>query len=369
MRLKRMLIANFRSAAAGLVTAGALAVSPPADAVAATPAAAALPDEVAKLFVIPHQRVDIGGRTLNMHCMGSGDRTVLLEAGGSDWSVIWALVQPLVATKLKACAYDRAGLGYSDPAMLPRTPGAIAEDMRALIVAAKLQTPLILVGHSLGGFNVKLYAALYPDDVAGMVLVDPAEERQSERSRRFLTTKYDQLTLARGELLDNAWLGWLLDRYRDCARLAGDMPMDPTSIAYRRCSDPVRTPLGPVIATERQRIQVTSAYQRAQSSEILYSVYGNAQGDPVYARLFKQGVFGRKPLIVLTHGDYGRGDPLEEMDQAAGVHLHRLTARLSRSGVHRVIDGASHNIQIDKPQAIVDAIMEVEATLAAARRK
>ena len=369
MRLKRMMRINFRSAATGLFTAAALAVLPSAAAVATTPAAASLPDDIARQFVIPHERIDIGGRTLNLHCMGSGERTVLLEAGGSDWSVTWALVQPLVAKKLRACAYDRAGLGYSDPAMLPRTPGAIVEDLRALIVAAKLPTPLILVGHSLGGFNVKLYAALYPDDVAGLVLVDPAEERQSERSQPFLTTKYDPLTLARGELLDNAWLSWLLDRYRECARLAGDTPMDPASIAYRRCSDPVRTPLGPLIAAERQRIQVTSAYQRAQASEILYSIYGNAQGDAIYARLFKPAMFGRKPLIVLTHGDYDRGDPLGAMDQAAGVYLHRLTARLSHVGVQRTIDGTSHNIQIDKPMAIVAAIMDVEAKLAAPRAR
>lgn len=367
MRPKRMMPTKPRSAATGLIAAAAFAAFAPAAAVTATPTAAPLPDDIARHFVIPHERIDIGGRTLNLHCMGSGERTVLLEAGGSDWSVTWALVQPLVAKKLRACAYDRAGLGYSDPAMLPRTPGAIVEDLRALIVAAKLPTPLILVGHSLGGFDVKLYAALYPDDVAGLVLVDPAEERQAERSRPFLRTKYDPLTLARGELLDMAWLGWLLDRYRECARLAGDTPMDPASIAYRRCSDPVRAPLGPLIGTERQRIQVTPAYQRAQASEILYSIYGNGQGDAVFARLFKPGIFGRKPLIVLTHGDYDRGDALAEMDQAAGVYLHRLTARLSHIGVQRTIDGTSHNMQIDKPMAIVAAIMDVEAKLAAPR--
>lgn len=330
---------------------------------AAADEAPPLSDDMARQFVIPHDRVDIGGRVLNLHCMGSGNRTVLFDAGGSDWSVIWALVQPKVAENLRACAYDRAGLGYSDPAMLPRTPAAIVEDMHALIAASKLPKPLILVGHSLGGFNAKLYAALYPEDVAGLVLIDPAEERQSERGRAFLAARYDRLLVARSELLDKAWLGWLLDRYRECARLGDETAMDPASTTYRRCSDPVRPQLGPLIAAERQRIQVMPGYQRAQASEILYSVYGDPAGDPVYAALFRPGIFGSKPLIVLTHGDYDRRDRLEEMNQAVGIYFHQATAHLSRIGTQRVIEGSSHNIEIDKPMAIVEAIAEVAAKL------
>lgn len=345
----------------------ALAILTPISAAAASETPP-LPDEVARLYVGPHDRIDIGGRTLNLHCMGSGDRTILFDSGGSDWSVIWALVQPKVAENFRACSYDRAGLGYSDPAMLPRTPGAIVEDMHKLIGAGKLKTPLILVGHSLGGFNVKLYAALYPHDVAALVLVDPAEERQSERGRAFLTAKYDRLLVARAELTDQAWLGWLLERYRECVRLGGESAMDPASITYRRCSDPARPQLGPTIAGERQRIQVMPAYQRAQASEILHSVYGASAGDPVYKTLFKPGMFGSKPLIVLTHGDYDASDTLEAMDQAAMTYFHRETARLSRNGSQRTVEGASHNIEIDQPAAIVKAIEEVKTRLAARRR-
>src|SRR4051812_32204466 len=80
-------------------------------------------------FTHPHTLVDIGGRKLNLVCMGSGDKTVLFDAGGSDWSVIWALVQPSVARRTRACSYDRAGLGYSDPAPGARSPVAVAEDL------------------------------------------------------------------------------------------------------------------------------------------------------------------------------------------------------------------------------------------------
>lgn len=329
---------------------------------------AQLPASVAAEFTRPHDRVDIGGRALNLHCLGSGEPLVLFEAGGSDWSVIWALVQPAVAKNFRACAYDRAGLGYSDPAFLPRSPAATVKDLKALVVAAKLPTPFILVGHSLGGFIAKLYAALHPDDVAGLVLVDPAEERQADRNRAFLQTRYGMRLAARSELLDASFLSLLLDRYRRCTQLAEAGPLDPASIDYRRCSDPPRPPLGPLIAKERERIQVTQSYQRAQASEVLNSVYGDARGDAAYAALFRAGLLRRTPLIVLTHGDFDAKDELDALDHTAMVRLHQQTAQLSRVGVQRTVEGTSHNIEIDRPMAIVEAIEQVSRAIAASPR-
>lgn len=332
-------------------------------ALAAEPAAGLSP-QMAREYVRPHELIDIGGRKLNLFCMGGGPRTVLFDAGGSDWSVIWALVQPAVATRARACAYDRAGLGYSDPAFMPRTPVQVVEDMHALIAKAGLKTPLVLVGHSLGGFNVKLYAALYPQDVAGLVLVDPAEERAAERTRTMLQTRYGATFVAREELIDQSFATWLLDRYRRCAAAAA-APLDPASDGYRRCSDPVRPRLGPEIAAERLRIQVTPAYQTAQASEILNSIYGDTRGERTYAELFRPGAFGHIPMVVLTHGDFDAEDPLDVADHEAGVALHRETARLSARGKQRTVAGTSHNIEIDAPDAIIDAVGEVLGQLGA----
>jgi len=307
----------------------------------------------------PHQLVDIGGRRLNLFCMGSGKRTVLFDSGGSDWSVIWALVQPAVAREARACSYDRAGLGHSDAAPMPRTPISIVEDLHSLIAVAKLPTPLVLVGHSLGGFNVKLYAALYPQDVAGLVLVDPSEERSDERVRNILRTRFGPSLASRSELLDQTFLTFLVDRYRRCAELARDKPLDPASPDYRRCSDPVRPLLGPEIAAERLRIQVTPTYQAAQASEIVNSVYGDPRGAPVYKDLFRPGAFGNRPLIVLTHGRYNPADPLDSASQAAGLALHLETTRLSRGGIHRTVPDSSHNIEVDAPGAIIGAVHDV----------
>lgn len=344
-------------------------------ALTSTPAAAApelrnLSPDLAREYVRPHDLVDIGGgRKLNLFCMGSGDRTVLFDAGGSDWSVIWALVQPEVAKGARACAYDRAGLGYSDPAMLPRTPAAIADDLHALIIAAKLPRPMVLVGHSLGGFNVKLHAALYPEDVAGLVLVDPSEERAADRTRALLRRKYGAGFTARSELLDHAWMTMLLERYRRCAEAGREGPLDPTTLTYRRCSDPPRAQLGDAVAAERQRIQVGETYQAAQASEILNSIYGDLRGEPIYADLFRPGAFGRKPMIVLTHGVFDPEDPLDAAAQTQIVALHAETARLSRNGRQRTVPDTGHHIELQDPQAIVDAIATVLDEVAAAKRK
>jgi len=112
----------------------------------------------------------------------------------------------------------------------------------------KTANPFIPIGHSLGGFNEKLYTALYPSVVAGLILVDPAEERQYERSVATVAAQHGEASAAKSELVGQAWFGWLLSRYGECSQLA---PMDPQSDIDKRCSDPVRPLLGPLIAAER----------------------------------------------------------------------------------------------------------------------
>jgi pimeloyl-ACP methyl ester carboxylesterase len=361
---RRSLTPANRGGAAAATLAAAILVTAPSG-LHAEAAAATVPPDLAREYVRPQQPVDVGGRQLNLFCLGDGPWTVLFEAGGSDWSDTWALVQPAVAKGARACAYDRAGLGHSDASPWPRTPIAIVEDLHALITKAKLRTPLVLVGHSLGGFHAKLYAALYPEDVAGLVLADPAEDRSAERSRAFLRARYGTSLAARSELIDQGVFTWLAERYARCAEAARDHALDSASPVYRRCTDPVRPGLGPEIAAERVRIQVTGVYQAAQASEIINSVYADDRGDAVYADLFRPGAFGRKPIVVLTHGLFDAADPLDAAGQASGVALHQETAKLSRVGKHRVVPASSHNIQLDAPDAIISAVSDVLAQLGA----
>src|SRR5947209_12962760 len=125
-------------------------------------------------YPAPGRMVEIdGGRRLHIHVTGAGSPVVVLEAGIAATSISWALVQPEVARFTTVCSYDRGGLGWSDATPAPRTPSTIARELHLLLERAGLPRPYLLVGHSFGGLVVQRFAALYPDDVCGLVLVDP----------------------------------------------------------------------------------------------------------------------------------------------------------------------------------------------------
>ena len=143
--------------------------------IGALPARAAEDPPSATVFAEPAERVALSdGRRMNVVCLGSGSPTVLFDAGTSDWSAKWILVQPAIAPSHRSCSFDRFGMGFSDPANDdPASANVLADELHALVKAAKIDTPLILVGHSLGGALSLLYAEKFPRDVAGLVLVDP----------------------------------------------------------------------------------------------------------------------------------------------------------------------------------------------------
>ena len=124
--------------------------------------------------------IDIGGHFLYIHCEGDGLPVVVLDAGLAGASSDWRKVQPELATTNRTCIYDRAGYGRSDSGPLPRTRGRIAAELRTLLMLAELPPPYLLVGHSFGGFNVRLFAGLFPGDTAGVVLVDSPHEDQAD---------------------------------------------------------------------------------------------------------------------------------------------------------------------------------------------
>jgi pimeloyl-ACP methyl ester carboxylesterase len=120
--------------------------------------------------------VNVGGFWLNIHCTGEGSPAVILESGLGIPAMGWDLVQPDVEKFTQVCSYDRAGYGWSDPGPLPRTSEQIAKELHALLQNAGVQPPYVMVGHSFGGVNVRVYNGLYGSEVAGMVLVDSSQE-------------------------------------------------------------------------------------------------------------------------------------------------------------------------------------------------
>jgi pimeloyl-ACP methyl ester carboxylesterase len=126
----------------------------------------------------PGRLVDIGGHRLHIWCNGSGTPAVILETGLGGSSADWGFVQPEVATFTTVCSYDRAGMGYSVPGPSPRTMARIVRELTQLLDGAGVPCPVVLVGASIGGLAVRLFASEHPDRVAGLVLVDASHEDQ-----------------------------------------------------------------------------------------------------------------------------------------------------------------------------------------------
>ena len=126
----------------------------------------------------PGRFVEVDGVRMHLVCTGHGTPTVVLDSGLSNSWLHWYKVQPGVAKFARVCSYDRAGLGWSEPRPGSRTSRAIAEELHTLLRNAGVAPPFVLVGHSMGGLNMQMYASLYRSEVAGMVLVDSVHADQ-----------------------------------------------------------------------------------------------------------------------------------------------------------------------------------------------
>ena len=126
-------------------------------------------------------KVDVGSYELYYSCAGKGGPTVILEAGGPSESSVWDLVRVYMGSSPRVCAYDRANLGKSDSAPKPRTFADMTRDLHTLLQNVPIEGPYVLVGHSMGGMLVQLYASQYPEDVVGLVLVDSGHPDMGDR--------------------------------------------------------------------------------------------------------------------------------------------------------------------------------------------
>lgn len=148
------------------------------------------------------EMISVGAYRLHLRCLGAGSPTVVLEAGLASPATDWDKVMPGVSQFTRVCAYDRANIGKSEAAPKPRTAAQLNADLRALLEKSGEPTPIILVGHSFGGLYSILYSSRYPQDVAGMVLVDSSHEDQIARFEAIMTP--EQLKESRARRRTNA---------------------------------------------------------------------------------------------------------------------------------------------------------------------
>jgi pimeloyl-ACP methyl ester carboxylesterase len=144
--------------------------------------------DLREAFPGPGEMVDVGEHRLHLNCVGQGSPTVVLDGGWGYTSVEWSgWVQPEVAEHTRVCAYDRAGMGWSEPEPGPPDATRVACQLHTLLQEADEEVPYVLVGHSLAGLYSRIYAERYPEEVAGMVLVDSTHPDQFEGSKLVVT--------------------------------------------------------------------------------------------------------------------------------------------------------------------------------------
>jgi pimeloyl-ACP methyl ester carboxylesterase len=264
-------------------------------------------------YPAPGQLIDVGGYRLHLYCMGDatdGRPTVILETGLGGSSPTWAWIQPKVAKVTRVCAYDRAGLGWSDPAPTgrPRDGQQVADELHSLLQSANVSGPYVMVGHSFGGLYTLVFAHQYARDVAGVVLLDSSHPDQ------WTSTPTGQ------------------DLYKSNAR-----SYSVTSILARLGLLRLRAKTQPSLSLpdlqKRELLAFNSATQDWDAQAAEFAATTDLDNEVRTA-----GSLGKLPLFVLTATDHG-GPP--EMEQA-WQELQNELAQLSTNSVHKVLGGARH---------------------------
>ena len=276
-------------------------------------------------FPPPGRLLEIDGRLAHIHCTGSGSPTILLESGLDDrgsWS--WAGMQHELSRISRVCAYDRAGMLWSEPGEDPRDAERIADDLHALLTAASEDPPYVMVGHSFGGLLIRVFDDLHPGEAVGFVFVDashPEQEHRFPEEVREVMREADSEPRRR-------WLFRILAPYRI---LTGERPTPRTAYWWRTFPEGVLA-----------------------ESEAAAAILEQAG---------RTGQLGDRPLVVLTSGIAPVLHGISEQGNAAFrrtlLELHAELARLSTNSNHRIVEGAGHYIHRDRPEAVAAAIRDV----------
>ena len=258
------------------------------------------------------QMVDVGGHRLYIECTGTGSPVVVLQSGLGESSSYWSRIAPIVAASTTVCTYDRAGHGRSDAAAAPQDGIALATDLHTLLERAGVAGPYVLVGHSSGGPYVRVFAARYPDQIAGMVLLD-AQPADAFTALPDYPTTYPILRTVYSLSQPLARIGLL-------GPILG-LPADQSTPAAAR-------------GARDEIVALPSALQQAQALTSL----------------------GDRPLVVVTAGSGQQAGWLEAQDRLPG---------LSTNSIHRVLPAATHTSLITgaDAEASSQAILDVVSSL------
>jgi pimeloyl-ACP methyl ester carboxylesterase len=315
---------------------------------------AAASDEV---YTRPGALVSAGATKLSFYCMGTGSPTVVFDSGFEDWSPAWSLIQPVISRHTRACAYDRAGYGFSDPGPMPRTSVQIAKELHTALHDAGIPGPYVLVAHSFGGYNMRTFADLYMPEVYGAVFVDvESGDLESAKARatdaRFLVSGLRELKQCRQAIANHQPLPPLPPDFdpptpdTPCPRqLYRGLPMPEWSSALNTA----------VLHIAETRVALWDA---------LISEEGEMPADARWLTAHRRS-FGSRPIRVITAQDHYRDDDLTPPPvhrkhfafERDWVRAQHKLVSLSSNSKQILVRKSTHYVQFDQPQAVVDAIL------------
>ena len=287
-------------------------------------------------YPAPGEMVEVGDYSLHLYCAGEGGGapTVVLDSGAGGSVLDWQLVQPEVAGFARVCTYDRGGAGWSEPGDQPRTSQQFVEELHTLLGNAGVQEPYVLVGHSLGGTNMQLSASQYPDEVAGMVLVDSALEDLD------LLSTTESLQGSPGWIKIYATIGVvrLVNMLGPVGYPFSELPSDSVDEAL-------------AISTGTRQL-----YEYADEVSSFRESFEEQLAAPM--------LLGDKPLIVLTAGPLqlqGMGLSQEQMDQLDEAHTRTQAALTqgSQNSEQIIAEDSGHHIHFEQSDLVIDAIHQV----------
>ncbi|WP_242028480.1 alpha/beta hydrolase [Pseudanabaena sp. FACHB-2040] len=283
--------------------------------------------------------IEINGNDWHYKLMGEGCPTVILDSGTGGSHLDWQLVQPEVAKFTRVLAYDRAGCGWSDLSLKPRTADQVVSELRQLLQEADIEPPYVLVGMSSGGLFSRLFAYHYREQVAGMVLVDVTHEKMYEdaptewvelNKRLESLLPYVLPTLGRIGLLR------LLVTFDSLPMAAGLFQKVPPAIRPIAKAIYSQTQFGKAFAQESAAVPISmSQVEQARKTKPFPDI----------------------PLVVLSSGQPEFDITQEVLEKLQELHADLATE--SPQGVHIVAHESGHVIQLDAPELVIDAIRQV----------
>jgi pimeloyl-ACP methyl ester carboxylesterase len=303
-----------------------------------------------EMYARPGQLVQAGGTRLNLYCSGSGSPAVVFDSGWEDWAPVWTIVQPQVALWTRACSYDRAGAGFSDPGRLPRTSVRIADELHSALHHAGIKGPYILVGHAFGGDNVRTFAQRYTAEVAGLVLVEADVGGPDEH--RGNTQRIAELR-----------------ECRDAVASGKPLPLLPARSGRpeRSCAQQFFRGLPEAMWSPELNAKLL---QLAQTKVAMYDTYISEMEqmpeDEAYLEQHSHSL-GSRPVRVLSTGYHGihaidPAHPLDLRQRKYEEEVARAQAKwlsLSSNSKQLFTDKSSEYIPFDQPSVVVEAIREV----------